>query len=149
MAMNSSTAAALPLAHASSKNLRTRVLFFSSASDTGAYSSSLPPAFLQRVDTMSMMLPGGLRHIGWRLIHKVRGSRTSLFQILRSSPHTPGRFKVFPAPMLTSFMSHLWGMQLKQHTIPCGCVNSLFTGGVYRSTVRVDQGIGYALTRGA
>ena len=26
-------------------------------------------------------------------------------------------------------MSHKWDMQLKQHTTPCGCVNSLFTGG--------------------
>jgi hypothetical protein len=26
----------------------------------------------------------------------------------------------------------VWGMQLKQHTTPCGCGNSLFTGGVCR-----------------
>src|ERR671928_2173339 len=51
--MNSSTAAALPLAHASSKNSRRRALFFSS-SDT-----RLPPPlqiansrFSQRVDAM-------------------------------------------------------------------------------------------------
>src|SRR5687768_13867512 len=51
--MNSSTAATLPLPHASSKNLRTSALFFSSA-DTGL----TPPLqiansrFLQRVDTL-------------------------------------------------------------------------------------------------
>src|SRR5215204_1456748 len=42
--MNSSTAARLPLPHASSKNLRARALFFSSA-DTGASFPSLPTRF--------------------------------------------------------------------------------------------------------
>src|SRR5919112_6228895 len=42
--MNSSTAARLPLPHASSKNLRARAWFFSSA-DTGASFPSLPTRF--------------------------------------------------------------------------------------------------------
>jgi hypothetical protein len=53
------------LLHASSKNSRTRALFFSSTG-TGV----LPPLqvaaarLLQRVDLMNMMPPGGFQHIG-------------------------------------------------------------------------------------
>src|SRR3712207_6196489 len=66
--MNSSTAATLPLAHTSSKNQRTRASL--SCADTAR-----PPrraAFPLRASTpfyQSMMPPGGMRYIGWRLIH--------------------------------------------------------------------------------
>src|SRR5215216_7573579 len=66
--MKSSTAARLPLPHTSSKYRRTRALFFSSAA-TGASSSPLANSTFSTGSTPYMMPPGGLRNIGWRLIH--------------------------------------------------------------------------------
>src|SRR5215208_214209 len=83
--MNSSTAATLPLFQASSWNLRTRALLFSSI-DTGVYSSSLPTRFLYRADTMSMMPPDGVRRIDGRLIRQSAWKVHSRNFPIRGSP---------------------------------------------------------------
>src|SRR5215212_4510491 len=76
-ASSSSSVCRSPLAKASRK--RRASALFSSSDDTAAFSSLLLAdiPFLYRVDTISMMPAGGIRHIGWRLIQRSAWNRNS------------------------------------------------------------------------
>src|SRR5215213_6006292 len=76
-ASSSSSVSGSPLAKALRK--RRASALFSSSDDTGASSSLfLADPFHYRVDTTSMMPAGGIRHIGWRLIHPSAYTRTGI-----------------------------------------------------------------------
>src|SRR5215203_6384224 len=76
-ASSSSSVSRSPLAIASRKRRASALLL--SSDDTAASSSLLlADPFLKRVDTTSMMPPGRIRHIGWRLIHPSAYTRTGI-----------------------------------------------------------------------
>src|SRR5919112_700784 len=76
-ASSSSSVSSSPLAKASRKRRASALLV--SSDDIGASSSLLlADPFLKRVYTMSMMPAGGIRHIGWRLIHPSAYTRTGI-----------------------------------------------------------------------